>query len=98
MKDWSDFLCSVTFRSPEHRIFSVGCRTCSPSVARHLVVPFLVRDRRAFVEGRRTPEPAIHEHSCLAAAGHVSSAVHLLACQLDPCEKCTEKFLERNQD
>ena len=75
--NYVNFLCSETFRSPDHRIFSVGCRIGSPSVARHLFGPSLVPDRHASVGGRRTSELAIRERSSLAAVANASSEAPL---------------------
>ena len=92
-RDFSVCLCSETFHSPEHRTFSAGCRTCSPSVARLLAGPSRARDRRVVVGDLRTSEPASHERLHLAVAELSSSAVHLLACQQDLCKSRNYGFV-----
>ena len=67
------------------RIFSAGCRTCSPSVARLLVVPFRARDRHVFGEDRRTSEPAFHVRLFLAEVAFASSVIRSSICQQDLC-------------
>lgn len=85
-RDFLVCLCSETFHSQEHRTFSEGCRTCSPSVARLLAGSSRAPDRRVVVGDLRTSEPASHERLHLAVTGLSSSAVHLLACQQDLCK------------